>query len=79
MKAKFKPRSRRCRLSPGPYVFLEVQDTGVGMTPDVIAKIFDPFFTIKFTGRGLGLAASLGIVRGHKGALKVYSTGAAPL
>ena len=43
------------------------------MTPEIMARIFDPFFTTKFTGRGLGLAAVLGIVRGHKGALKVYS------
>jgi len=57
----------------GNYVFLEVSDTGCGMTPDVKAKIFDPFFTTKFTGRGLGLAAVLGIMRGHKGSLKVYS------
>jgi two-component system cell cycle sensor histidine kinase/response regulator CckA len=62
------------QIEPGTYVTVEVHDTGVGMTDDVIARIFDPFFTTKFTGRGLGLAAVLGIVRGHKGAIKVYST-----
>jgi CheY-like chemotaxis protein len=61
-------------LNPGQYVTLEVHDTGSGMTPEVVEKIFDPFFSTKFAGRGLGLAAVLGIVRGHKGALKVYST-----
>ncbi len=57
----------------GDYVFLEVTDTGSGMKPEILEKIFDPFFSTKFTGRGLGLAAVLGIVRGQKGAIKVES------
>jgi PAS domain S-box-containing protein len=60
-------------IAPGPYVWLEVQDSGVGMSKETQARIFDPFFTTKFMGRGLGLAAVSGIVRGHKGALGVHS------
>jgi PAS domain S-box-containing protein len=60
-------------LSPGRYVTLEVSDTGCGMTPEVQERIFDPFYTTKFTGRGLGLSAMLGILRSHHGGLKVYS------
>jgi len=57
----------------GDYVAIEVSDTGCGMDPDTLERIFDPFFTTKFTGRGLGLAAVLEIVRGHYGAVQIYS------
>ncbi|MGD9781409.1 MAG: transporter substrate-binding domain-containing protein [Kiritimatiellia bacterium] len=61
------------KLADGPYLFIEVADTGSGIPPDILEKIFDPFFSTKFTGRGLGLAAVLGILRSHKGAIQVDS------
>jgi PAS domain S-box-containing protein len=67
----------KCVLTPelpaGKYVVLEVEDNGCGMPDSVISRVFEPFYTTKFTGRGLGLAAVLGIVRGHHGALQVLS------
>ncbi len=57
----------------GRYVFLEVSDTGCGVDKQTQLRIFEPFFTTKFTGRGLGMSAILGIVRGHHGAIHLYS------
>jgi len=60
-------------MHPGLYVMLEVKDSGRGMDPETQTKIFDPFFSTKFSGRGLGLSAVMGIVRGHQGAVTVSS------
>ncbi|MDB4977160.1 MAG: domain S-box-containing protein [Myxococcaceae bacterium] len=57
----------------GPYVFLEVRDYGVGMNEATLKRVFEPFFTTKTSGRGLGLAATLGIIRTHGGHVTVRS------
>jgi signal transduction histidine kinase len=60
-------------LPEGTYIFIVITDNGCGISEVNIKKIFDPFYSTKFTGRGLGLSSVLGIVRGHKGAIKVES------
>ena len=65
------------QLDPGAYVYFEVCDNGEGIDEKARDHIFDPFFSTKFTGRGLGLAVVLGIVKDHRGALRVDSSPAA--
>lgn len=60
-------------LAPGPFAYLEVRDTGSGMDEATLARVFDPFFTTRFAGRGMGLPAALGIVRSHRGGLSIES------
>jgi PAS domain S-box-containing protein len=60
-------------IDPGRHVSLRVEDTGCGMEPRIMGRIFDPFFSTKGSGRGLGLSAMLGILRGHRAAIEIQS------
>jgi two-component system cell cycle sensor histidine kinase/response regulator CckA len=66
-------RSGDPEVEPGLFACIRVIDNGSGMDQETQRKIFDPFFTTKFTGRGLGLAAVHGILRGHRGLLRLVS------
>lgn len=67
--------SRYPDLEPGPYVRLRVQDTGYGISPDILDRIFEPFFTTKKTGEGSGMGLSVvhGLVKKQKGTILVES------
>ncbi|MDE0959946.1 MAG: response regulator [Planctomycetota bacterium] len=67
------PMAANSELEDGEYVVIAVEDRGSGMSEEAQARCFEPFFSTKFTGRGLGLAAVLGIVRGHGGAMELKS------
>jgi len=58
----------------GPWVRIDIQDTGIGIQPEYLQKIFDPYFTTKQKGSGLGLASSYSIIRKHDGRIEVEST-----
>ncbi len=60
-------------FNAGRFVYLEVKDAGAGMAPETRRRLFEPFFSTKFLGRGLGMAAVLGIVRGHRGFMRIDS------
>jgi two-component system cell cycle sensor histidine kinase/response regulator CckA len=70
------PQSERYGVSAGLYVKVTVSDTGTGISPEVCERLFEPFFSTKGAGRGMGLAAAAGIVRAHKGWLGVDATSA---
>jgi len=65
--------AERPGLAPGNYAVMTVSDDGSGMDDNTRARIFEPFFTTKFEGRGLGMAAVYGIVKGHGGWITVHS------
>ncbi|MCB9731719.1 MAG: MASE1 domain-containing protein [Deltaproteobacteria bacterium] len=69
----YEPTRRSPAMQPGRFAVVEVEDDGVGMAADVVERMFEPFYTTKGTSRGLGLAATLGTVRGHRGAIAVAS------
>jgi two-component system cell cycle sensor histidine kinase/response regulator CckA len=67
-------RSRlEIKPEPGRFIFLEVKDTGCGMDEQTLNRVFEPFFSTKFWGRGLGMAEVMGTVKGHHGAIIVDS------
>jgi signal transduction histidine kinase len=72
-KSMLKQMTFGAEVQPGDYVYIDVVDNGAGMSEDTLSRMFDPFFSTKDQGRGLGMAAVRGIVRSHRAALRVTS------
>ncbi len=58
----------------GVYAFFQIKDTGQGISPENLPRIFEPFYTTQFVGRGLGLALAVGVMRKHRGGVTITST-----
>ena len=72
-RAELEPFVAGDSLEPGTYFYIDLEDDGPGMDAATLARIFDPFFSTKFVGRGLGIPESLGIARAHGGSLRFTS------
>lgn len=71
---EFRPTGSAGHQVSGPSVVIEISDTGMGISPESLQKVFEPFYTTRFNATGLGLAISYSIVEQHKGELSVSST-----
>ncbi|HNT98386.1 MAG TPA: PAS domain S-box protein, partial [Elusimicrobiales bacterium] len=67
------PEESELPLAPGRYIRIDIADNGIGMAPDVLSRIFDPYFSTKGKGRGLGLSMAFSVARGHGGHIEAYS------
>jgi two-component system cell cycle sensor histidine kinase/response regulator CckA len=74
MLTETRPQISLPRLPAGPYAYLQIIDTGSGMDQALINRIFEPHFTTKAIGTGIGLTATLAIIQMHQGAIRVFST-----
>lgn len=73
IRAQLTEIERHDTLSPGRYVRIDIHDDGDGMSDEVAARAFEPFYSTRFLGRGIGLASAQGVVRAHGGQMTLTS------